>query len=142
MFLYLKRTWIQRSYLKVLTGLFRWNKTTATNCFDKKCIYYIFVENENWHHEVTYLMPIWCWLNVGFWLHSLKTTNINISWRWYWTVINIDIRRWILTLNFGHLPSQTKCNQILTSCVPVGKVLIFKQTKTFEFLLVASYTTF
>ncbi len=42
-----------------------------------------------------YLTPIWCWLNIGFWLHNLKTTNINISWRQYWTSNSIDIRSWI-----------------------------------------------
>ncbi len=39
-----------------------------------------------------YLTPIWCWLNIGFWLHNLKTQSADVG---IGHQINIDIRHWI-----------------------------------------------
>ncbi len=69
-----------------------------------------------------YLMSIWLWLNVGFWLHNLKTTK---SQRQLTSVFDINLILTLdieFTLNFGHPTSQPKFNQISTSCaccVPV-----------------------
>ncbi len=62
-----------------------------------------------------YLMSIWRWLNVGFWLHNLKTTK---SQRQLTSVFDINLILTLdveFTLNFGHPTSQPKFNQISTS---------------------------
>ncbi len=61
------------------------------------------------------LTSIWCWLNVGFWLHNLKTTK---SQRQLTSVLDINLTLTLndeFTLNFGYLTSQLKFNQISTS---------------------------
>ncbi len=58
---------------------------------------------------------IWRWLNVGFWLHNLKTTK---SQRQLMSVLDINLTLTLdvgFTLNFGHPTSQPKFNQISTS---------------------------
>ncbi len=68
------------------------------------------VENEN-RVDVN----IWRWLNVGFWLHNLKTTK---SQRQLTSVLDINLTLTLdveFTLNFGHPTSQLKFNQIPTS---------------------------
>ncbi len=74
---------------------------------DRRCI---LVENEN-RVDVN----IWRWLNVGFWLHNLKTTK---SQRQLTSVLDINLTLTLdvgFTLNFGHPTSQPKFNQISTS---------------------------
>ncbi len=74
---------------------------------DRHCI---LVENEN-RVDVN----IWRWLNVGFWLHDLKTTK---SQRQLTSVLDINLTLTLdveFTLNFGHPTSQMKFNQISTS---------------------------
>ncbi len=74
-----------------------------------------------------YLMSIWCWLNVGFCLHNLKTTK---SQRQLTSVLDINLTLTLdveFTFNFGHLTSQPKFNliiNVLWRCVPAGKALI------------------
>ncbi len=54
-------------------------------------------------------------LNVGFWLHNLKTTK---SQRQLTSVLDINLTLTLdvgFTLNFGHPTSQPKFNQISTS---------------------------
>ncbi len=61
------------------------------------------------------LTSIWRWLNVGFWLHNLKTTKFQ---RQLTSVLDINLTLTLdvgFTLNFGHPTSQPKCNQISTS---------------------------
>ncbi len=73
---------------------------------DRRCI---LVENEN-RVDVNI-----CWLNVGFWLHNLKTTK---SQRQLTSVLDINLTLTLdirFTLDFGHPTSQPKCNQISTS---------------------------
>ncbi len=71
---------------------------------------WILVENEN---QVD--VNIWRWLNVGFWLHNLKTTK---SQRQLTSVLDINLTLTLdvgFTLDFGHPTSQPKFNQIPTS---------------------------
>ncbi len=61
------------------------------------------------------LTPIWRWLNVGFWLHNLKTTT---SQGQLTSVLDINLTLTLdvgFTLDFGHPTSQPKFNQISTS---------------------------
>ncbi len=61
------------------------------------------------------LTSIWRWLNVGFWLHNLKTTK---SLRQLTSVSDINLTLTLdvgFTLDFGHPTSQPKFNQISTS---------------------------
>ncbi len=74
---------------------------------DRRCI---LVENEN-RVDVN----IWRWLNVGFWLHNLKTTK---SQHQLTSVLDINLTLTLdyeFTFNFGHPTSQPKFNQISTS---------------------------
>ncbi len=74
---------------------------------DRRCI---LVENEN-RVDVN----IWRWLNVGFWLHNLKTTK---SQRQLRSVLDINLTLTLdvgFTLDFGHPTSQPKFYQISTS---------------------------
>ncbi len=74
---------------------------------DRRCI---LVENEN-RVDVN----IWHWLNVGFWLHNLKTTK---SQRQLTSVLDINLTLTLdvgFTLDFGHPTSQPKLNQISMS---------------------------
>ncbi len=91
---------------------------------------WILVENEN---RVD--INIWRWLNVGFWLHNLKTTK---SQRQLTSVLDINLTLTLdvgFTLDFGHLMSQPKFNQIPTSydvvClfVPAGSVCSKKNAR-------------
>ncbi len=62
-----------------------------------------------------YLTSIWRWLNIGFWLHNLKTTK---SQRQLTSVLDINLTLTLdvgFTLDFGHPTSQPKFNQISTS---------------------------
>ncbi len=61
------------------------------------------------------LTSIWRWLNIGFWLHNLKTTK---SQRQLTSLLDINLTKTLeveFTLNFGHPTSQLKFNQIATS---------------------------
>ncbi len=71
---------------------------------------YILVENEN--------RLIWRWLNVGFWLHNLKTTKSQRQ------QFNIDIRRWI-NIEFWSPEVATEIEpniNVLWRCVPAGNL--------------------
>lgn len=93
----------------------------------KRCC--IWVEKEN-RVDVS----IWCQFEVDFWLYNLKNTNI------IHRILNIKLTlKFELTLNFGHLTLQPKCNQIPVSwcfvpageglkCMKIGQVL--KQVET------------
>ncbi len=62
-----------------------------------------------------YLTSIWRWINIGFWLHNLKTTKSQCQLT---SVSDINLTLILdvgFTLNFGHPTSQPKCNQISTS---------------------------
>ncbi len=79
------------------------------------------------------------WLNVGFWLHNLKTTK---SQRQLTSVLDINLTlTWDVefTLNFGHPTSQPKFNQISTS---YDVVFLFcacwERRSTEDFLLVSA----
>ncbi len=61
------------------------------------------------------LTSIWRWLNVGFWLHNLKTTKSQCQLT---SVLDINLTLILdvgFTLNFGHPTSQPQFNQISTS---------------------------
>ncbi len=62
-----------------------------------------------------YLTSIWRWLNIGFWLHNLKTTK---SQHQLTSLLDINLTLTLdgeFTLNFDHSTSQPKFNQISTS---------------------------